>query len=55
MKNMNRGHIIGKFDIISKSYWPVFFDQVKNNLQSIFNFREPDIFIMVCIFCYFYF
>ncbi|XP_022183512.1 conserved oligomeric Golgi complex subunit 2 isoform X1 [Myzus persicae] len=34
-----------KFNFVSKSFWPVIFDQVKNNLQCIYNFREPDIFI----------
>jgi len=36
-----------KFNFVSKSFWPVIFDQVKNNLQCIYNFREPDIFIKV--------
>ncbi|CAI6362754.1 unnamed protein product [Macrosiphum euphorbiae] len=34
-----------RFNFVSKSFWPVIFDQVKNNLQCIYNFREPDIFI----------
>ncbi|XP_016657618.1 conserved oligomeric Golgi complex subunit 2 [Acyrthosiphon pisum] len=34
-----------KFNFVSKSFWPVIFDQVKKNLQCIYNFREPDIFI----------
>lgn len=36
-----------KFNFVSKSFWPVIFDQVKNNLQCIYNFREPDSFIKV--------
>lgn len=36
-----------KFNFVSKSFWPVIFDQVKNNLQCIYNFREPDVFIKV--------
>ncbi|VVC32810.1 COG complex component, COG2, C-terminal,Conserved oligomeric Golgi complex, subunit 2, N- [Cinara cedri] len=41
----NESYKFSKFDFVSKSFWPVFFDQVKNNLQCIFNLREPDIFI----------
>lgn len=42
-----RSYKFGKFDFVSKSFWPVIFDQVINNLPCIFNFREPDIFIKV--------
>ncbi|XP_026805034.1 conserved oligomeric Golgi complex subunit 2 [Rhopalosiphum maidis] len=41
----NMSNKLSKFNFVSKSIWPVIFDQVKNNLQCIYNFREPDIFI----------
>jgi len=42
-----RSNKLCKFNFVSKSFWPVIFDQVKNNLQCIYNFREPDVFIKV--------
>jgi len=45
-----RSNNLSKFNFVSKSFWPVIFDQVKDNLQCIYNFREPDVFIKVWLF-----
>ncbi|XP_050425340.1 conserved oligomeric Golgi complex subunit 2 isoform X2 [Adelges cooleyi] len=34
-----------KFDFITKSYWPEISSRLQNNLKSIYNLREPDVFI----------